>query len=135
MKHGNRLPPEDTGPQQAERGDIATRFKPGESGNPAGRPKGSRNKLSQAVFDDVCAHWEAHGLKAIEKTCKTNPGLYFRVVASLLPQHVKIEHEYANMSDEQLEQRRREIEAAIAAELGQAKAMSTSVPTEADTKH
>ncbi len=33
--------PEDTGPKQD------TKFKPGQSGNPAGRPKGARNRLGE----------------------------------------------------------------------------------------
>ena len=36
--------PEDTGTQQA-RERKATQFKPGQSGNPKGRPKGARNRL------------------------------------------------------------------------------------------
>ena len=46
--------PEDTGQK------LDTRFKPGRSGNPGGRPKGSRNKLGeafvQALADDFSEH-------------------------------------------------------------------------------
>lgn len=37
-----------------ERGDEATRFQPGQSGNPSGRPKGARNattRLAEALLD------------------------------------------------------------------------------------
>lgn len=37
--------PEKTGPMQANRGQ----FKPGQSGNPAGKPKGARHKATQIV--------------------------------------------------------------------------------------
>jgi Family of unknown function (DUF5681) len=42
------------------RADEAIRFKPAQSGNPKGRPKGSRHKLSEAML-------EAGGAAAIER--------------------------------------------------------------------
>ena len=30
-----------------------TRFKPGQSGNPAGRPKGSRNRVSEKLLETL----------------------------------------------------------------------------------
>ena len=36
-------------------------WKPGESGNPAGRPKGSRNKLSEEFVAEIYADWCEHG--------------------------------------------------------------------------
>jgi len=37
---------------------------PGQSGNPKGRPKGSRNKLSEDFFRDLCEAWQAMGKAA-----------------------------------------------------------------------
>jgi hypothetical protein len=42
-------PPVNTGDQQA-----ATRFKPGQSGNLSGRPKGSRNRLAGEFVEVTC---------------------------------------------------------------------------------
>ena len=39
--------------------------KPGEVRNPTGRPKGSRNKLSDAFLQALANDFEAHGLVAI----------------------------------------------------------------------
>jgi len=43
------------------RADEATRFKPGQSGNLKGKPKGSRQ------LRDLCSDFEANGLAAIER--------------------------------------------------------------------
>ena len=37
-------------------------FKPGESGNPAGRLVGSRNKLIEKFCADLLEHWQEHGV-------------------------------------------------------------------------
>jgi Family of unknown function (DUF5681) len=39
-------------------------FKPGQSGNPAGRPLGSRNKLSEAFLADFYQVWQERGIEA-----------------------------------------------------------------------
>ena len=41
-----------------------------ESGNPAGRPKGARNQLSESVLEELISHWEDNGRDAIQLTCK-----------------------------------------------------------------
>ena len=63
----------------------AGQFKPGQSGNPAGRPKGSRNKLSEAVINDILLDWELNGSHAIEETRKKCPAQYLRIVAGIIP--------------------------------------------------
>src|SRR6202040_3261059 len=50
----------------------------------------------------VCADWAKGGAEAIEKTRREQPGLCFRVVASLTPKQFKAENESANMTDEQI---------------------------------
>ena len=66
-------------------------WKPGESGNPAGRPKGSRNKLSEEFVAEVYADWCEHGAAAIQTVRETRPDVYVKVVASLLPRQVQAE--------------------------------------------
>lgn len=63
----------------------ANKWKPGESANPAGRPKGSRNKFAQAFVDDFLADWENNGKAAIETVRKDDPSTYLRVASGLLP--------------------------------------------------
>jgi len=63
----------------------------------------------------VCADWAKGGAEAIEKTRREQPGLYFRVVASLMPKQFKVENESANMTDEQIMQQIRQLDAQVAA--------------------
>jgi Family of unknown function (DUF5681) len=67
-----------------------TLWKPGESGNPAGRPLGSRNKLSESVIQDIAADWAIGGAETIARVRMTDPATYFRVVASILPKDVLV---------------------------------------------
>jgi Family of unknown function (DUF5681) len=65
-------------------------FKPGQSGNPAGRPKGSRNKLGENFLDDVYQKWQQHGSKALETMATSEPGKFCQMAASLLPKEMHI---------------------------------------------
>lgn len=67
---------------------VSTKWKPGESGNPAERPVGSRNKLSEAVPQDIAEDWAIGGAEAVARVRMTDPATYFRVVASILPKDV-----------------------------------------------
>lgn len=90
--------PASTGSKQAE-----TQFKPGQSGNPAGRQKGSRNKLGEAFIAALHADFQEHGVKAIETVRTERPHEYLKVVASLLPKQVEIkESAFDGLSDEEL---------------------------------
>jgi hypothetical protein len=68
-----------------------TRFKPGQSGNPAGRPKGSRNKVSEKLLEALAIDFDAHGKEVIEKVRADRPADYLKIVASLVPKQMEIE--------------------------------------------
>ena len=75
-------------------------------GNPAGRLRGSRNRLSEAVICALLRDFDKHGEKAIARVREENPGMYLKVIAMVLPrQHHKVEHRnpISSLSDEQLE--------------------------------
>ena len=65
-------------------------FKPGESGNPKGRPKGARNRLGTQFLEALEADFNQHGAQAIALVREKKPEVYMRVVADLLPKEANI---------------------------------------------
>src|SRR5689334_10612506 len=61
-----------------------------------GRPKGSRNKLSEAFLRDFCEAWEERGKAALEAVATTDPSTFIKVAAQLLPAKIEAEvgHRY-----------------------------------------
>src|SRR5262245_56267975 len=78
---------------------------PGQSGNPAGRPRGSRNALSEEVICALLRDFRKHGEKAIAKVRRDQPGVYLKVIALLIPREHKVEHSnpLKDLTDEQLD--------------------------------
>src|SRR5262245_37878338 len=76
-----------------------------QSGNLAGRTRGSRNKLSEAVICALLRDFSKHGEKAIAKVRRDHPGIYLKVLALLIPRQDKLEHTNTikTMTDEELE--------------------------------
>ncbi|MFM9850124.1 MAG: DUF5681 domain-containing protein [Hyphomicrobiaceae bacterium] len=82
--------PDQTGKNQ---GSAATQFKPGQSGNPNGRPKGSRSKLCEDFVSDLQTVWnETHektgkmrGIEALRSIAKERPTAFVAAVSQLVP--------------------------------------------------
>ena len=65
-------------------------FKPGQSGNPKGRPKGARNRLGTQFLEALEADFNKFGPQAIALVREKKPEVYMRVVADLLPKEANI---------------------------------------------
>jgi Family of unknown function (DUF5681) len=66
-------------------------FKPGESGNPAGRPKGARSKLSESFLKALSEDFDSNGIEVIEKVRSDRPHEYLKIVAAVLPKQMQLE--------------------------------------------
>jgi hypothetical protein len=53
-----------------------------------GRPRGSRNKLSEQFLTDLQRIWKKRGLKCLQRLADGDPACLARVVASVLPKEV-----------------------------------------------
>jgi hypothetical protein len=82
----------------------ARQWQPGQSGNPKGRPLGSRNKLNEKFILALHDDFTKHGPAVIEKVRETRPEIYLKVIASILPRelHFKSANAFDGMSDEEL---------------------------------
>lgn len=69
---------------------IGTPFPKGVSGNPAGRPRGSRNRLADSFVADLAACWQKNGVQALEKCATETPEVLIKVIASLMPKTIDL---------------------------------------------
>jgi hypothetical protein len=101
-----------------------------ESGNPAGRLRGSRNKLSEAVVCALYRDFSKHGEKAIAKVRREQPGVWLKVLAMLIPREHTVQHSnpIKDLTDEELEAAIEYIEAALAAKAGDQAKVIEAVP-------
>ena len=113
-------------------------WQPGQSGNPAGRPRGSRNALSEEVICALLRDFRQHGQKAIARVRQTQPGVYLKILALLVPREHKVEHSnlIKDLTDEQLEATIEYIETSLAAQArGSVRVIEGTIEPAAVTAH
>lgn len=91
-------------------------FAPGQSGNPTGRPKGSRVKLGEAFLSDLMADWDTNGKESIAAMREKSPGDYVKVVAATLPRELNVKvSELDELTDDQIARQLASLSAQLAA--------------------
>jgi hypothetical protein len=65
-------------------------WKPGQSGNPNGRPLGARARISEKLLADLAAVWEESGRDVLAGLVTTDPGKLATIAYGLLPRDVFI---------------------------------------------
>ena len=58
--------------------------------NPAGRPIGARQRISEQLLSDLAEVWEEHGKEVLTKLAVTDPGKLAQIAYGLLPRDVFI---------------------------------------------
>jgi hypothetical protein len=78
------------------------RFKPGQSGNPGGKPAGARNRLQGDFLNALADDFAKHGKKAIERMRAESPAAYVKAISGLMPKQIDMRRPLEDLTDEEL---------------------------------
>ena len=94
---------DDNGEPTPQKQALLPPWQPGQSGNPAGRPKGSRNRLSERFIEAMHDDFVLYGVKVIEAVRAESPRDYLKLIAAIIPKEFHIKDQtLEDMSDDEL---------------------------------
>lgn len=70
-------------------------WKPGQSGNPSGRTKGTKNAILTRALEDLQRDWLENGREAIVAMREKNPARYVEIVFNMMPREFALDDETA----------------------------------------
>jgi Family of unknown function (DUF5681) len=77
-------------------------FKPGQSGNPGGKPAGTRNRLTAKFLNALADDFDEHGAAAIEACRQNDPAAYIRVIVALCPKEMEVKRPLDELTDDDI---------------------------------
>lgn len=77
-------------------------FKPGQTGNPGGKPVNARNKLNADFLNRLAADFQKHGKSAIEAAREKDPMGYVKALCALQPKQIEQTQPLDDLTDAEL---------------------------------
>lgn len=100
---GNEVSLIETPVKRGVPGGEPFQWQPGQSGNPAGRPKSARHKINEQFLKDFQKEWEASGAAVLKVAATEHPVEFMRAAISLLPKEVHLhDMPLEDVSDDEL---------------------------------
>ena len=76
-----------------EKQPLPHRWKPGESGNPGGRPRSSKNRLTENFLRELSVAFEEHGQQCVKRLIEESPGDFLKLIQRLMPRDLVLKGE------------------------------------------
>lgn len=96
-------------------------WKPGQSGNPKGRPQNAKQVLSDAFLADMLEAWKSKGKQAIDRVIEERPHEFIKAVGAIVPKDINVKTSALDeLSDDDIASMLAAVRSTIAASAGAA---------------